>query len=70
MINVLEVINRIKFMKTYEVDAPLPDNFRFMGVVPFDMEISNGRCLAKVLAISHEDALEKLERYLQDCSRQ
>lgn len=70
MINVMDVINRIKFMKHYEVDVAIPEDFRFIGVVPFDMIISDNRIKAKILAISHEDALEKMERYLDDCSRQ
>ena len=70
MINVMDVINRIKFMKIYEVDVAIPENFRFSGIIPFDMTISDNRIIAKILAISHEDALEKMERYLQDNSRQ
>ena len=70
MINVMDVINRIKFMKHYGVDVAIPEDFRFSGIVPFDMIIGDNRIKAKILAISHEDALEKMERYLDDCSRQ
>ena len=60
-------INRAKNLQEFVVCVNVPDNFRFNGVVPFDMQISNGEIEAKVWAVSFEEAVDRLDTWLETC---
>ena len=59
-----QLINRAKNLQEFIVETDVPENFRFNGVVPFDMEIVNGVISAKVLAIDFDEAVAVFDKWL------
>ena len=57
------VLNRIKKLQEWEVVVKVPDDFQFYGVVPYDINISNGIAFVKVIAASLEEATMKAKNY-------
>jgi hypothetical protein len=62
-----DLINRAKHLQEFVVTTDVPEDFRFNGVVPFDMEIKNGEILAKVFAVDFEEAVDRLNTFLESC---
>ena len=62
----LAAIQRIKSLKEHEVTFMLPPNFCFHGPIPFDLKISDGMGYANVLALSQEEAEEKVQFYFDN----
>ena len=62
-----DLINRAKHLREFVVTTDVPEDFRFNGVVPFDMEIKNGEILAKVFAVDFEEAVDRLNTFLEQC---
>jgi hypothetical protein len=60
-------INRAKMLNEFLVTTPVPEDFRFNGLVPFDMTIDGGVMCAKVWAISFDEACTKFDQYLENC---
>ena len=58
------LIFRAKNLQEFVVETDVPDDFRFNGVVPFDMEIVNGVISAKVLAIDFDEAVTVFDKWL------
>jgi hypothetical protein len=58
------LIFRAKNLQEFIVETDVPENFRFNGVVPFDMEIVEGVISAKVLAIDFDEAVAVFDRWL------
>ena len=58
------LIFRAKNLQEFVVETDVPENFRFNGVVPFDMEIVEGVISAKVLAIDFDEAVAVFDRWL------
>ena len=54
------LIFRAKNLQEFIVETEVPDNFRFNGVVPFDMSINDNVISAKVLAIDFNEAVHTL----------
>jgi hypothetical protein len=63
-IDIKELMNRIKAMQEFEVETTLPEGFRFRGKVPFDMEIRGDKVIIKVLALTLEDAIFRVDTFL------
>jgi hypothetical protein len=61
-----ELISRVKAMQTFEITQDLPDNFEFGGVVPFDLAIKDGKLTCKVPALSLEQAIDMVDRWLAE----
>lgn len=59
-----DVINRAKNLREFEVQCTLPETFQFNGTVPFDMTIKGDQACIRVLAETHEEALDKATEYL------
>lgn len=59
------ILERIKKLREFEVDVDIPDGFTFSGVVPFDVKISQNKGTFKVLAVSFEEAQNKVEQYIK-----
>ena len=57
------VLNRIKKLQEWEVVVKVPDDFQFYGVVPYDINISNGIAFVKVVAASLDEATMKAKNY-------
>ena len=61
-----EVIDRARRMQDFEVQVTLPENFRFTGAVPYDMEILGNQAFVTVPAVSIEEAVQKANEFFQN----
>lgn len=59
-----DLINRVKAMQTFEVTQDMPEDFAFNGEVPFDIVIRDGKITCSVLAISLEQAVDMVDRWV------
>ena len=60
-------INRAKQLNEFTVVTEVPEDFRFNGTVPFDMQIKDGEIEAKVFAVDFDEAVYRLNEYLETC---
>ena len=58
------LIFRAKNLQEFVVETNVPEDFRFNGIVPFDMEIVNGVISAKVLAVDFNEAVAVFDKWL------
>jgi hypothetical protein len=61
------LINRARNMQEFTVTTEVPENFRFNGVVPFDINIVDDELRAKVLAVDFDEAVAQLDKWLETC---
>ena len=61
------LIFRAKNLQQIVVETNTPEDFRFNGVVPFDMTIVEGVISAKVLAIDFNEAVAVFDKWLGTC---
>ena len=61
-----QVLDRIRGLKQFVVRVPVPEEFRFAGSVPFDMEIVGSVAMVTVFASSHEEAQQRAEQFFQN----
>ena len=61
------LIFRAKNLQEFVVETNTPDDFKFNGVVPFDMTIVEGVISAKVLAIDFDEAVNIFDKWLETC---
>lgn len=61
------LIFRAKNLHEFTVTTEVPENFRFNGLVPFDMSIKDGQIEAKVWAVDFDEAAQRLDQFLQNC---
>ena len=61
-----EVIDRARRMQDFEVQVAVPEDFRFMGTVPYDMEIVGNQAFVVVPAVSTEEAVQKANEFFQN----
>ena len=61
-----EVIDRARRMQEFEVQVEVPEDFRFMGTVPYDMEIVGNQAFVMVPAVSIEEAVQKANEFFQN----
>jgi hypothetical protein len=62
-----QFISRAKNLQEFTICTDVPDNFRFNGVVPFDINITNGEIEAKVWAVDFEEAVDRLNEWIETC---
>lgn len=62
---VMEILNRIKNLRQFDIEVDLPDGFHLNGVIPFDMTISQSKGKFKVYADSLADAKTKVDSFIQ-----
>jgi hypothetical protein len=60
------LIFRAKNLQEFTVTTELPDDFAFQGVVPFDISIKDGQIEAKVWAVDFNEAVARLNEFLQN----
>ncbi len=60
------LINKAKSMQTFRIMHPVPDDFEFGGVVPFDISIRNEIMTCTVHALTIEEAREQVRAWLQE----
>jgi hypothetical protein len=61
------LIFRAKNLHEFTVTTEVPEDFRFNGVVPFDMSIVDNQIEAKVWAIDFNEAAKRLDDFLGTC---
>ncbi len=61
------LIFRAKNLQEFIVETEVPEDFRFNGVVPFDMSIDNNIISAKVMAIDFNEAVATFDKWLNTC---
>lgn len=61
------LINRAKHLSEFVVTTDVPEDFRFNGTIPFDMEIKENIIYAKVWAIDFEEAVQRFDNWLENC---
>ena len=61
------LIFRAKNLQEFVVETNTPDDFKFNGVVPFDITIVEGVISAKVLAIDFDEAVNIFDKWLETC---
>jgi hypothetical protein len=61
------LIHRAKHLNEFTVTTEIPPNFRFNGVVPFDINIKDGVIQARVWAVEFDEAVQTLDQYLETC---
>jgi len=57
-------MDRIKALQEFEVKTILPEDFRFKGKVPFDLQIVGDEATIKVLALTLEEAMMRVDLFL------
>jgi hypothetical protein len=61
------LIFRAKHLQEFIVTTEVPEDFRFNGVVPFDMQIVDNQIEAKVWAVDFNEAAHRLNEFLETC---
>ena len=61
------LIFRAKNLHEFTVTTEVPEDFRFNGVVPFDMSIVDNQIEAKVWAVDFNEAAKRLDDFLGTC---
>ena len=61
------LISRAKNLQEFTVTTDVPEDFRFNGVIPFDMEIKENIIYAKVWAVDFDEAVHRLDEFLESC---
>jgi hypothetical protein len=61
------LIFRAKHLEEFTVTTDVPEDFRFNGVVPFDMKIEDNVIEAKVWAVDFNEAVNRLNEFLETC---
>ena len=61
-----QVLDRIKGLKQFVVQVPVPEEFRFTGAVPFDLEIVGNMAMVTVWADAQEEAQKRAEQFFQN----
>ncbi len=53
-------------MQDFEVQVEVPEDFRFSGAVPYDMEIVGNQAFVVVPALTIEEAVQKANEFFQN----
>lgn len=61
------LISRAKNLQEFVVTTDVPENFRFNGTIPFDMEIKENIIYAKVFGVDFNEAVDRLNDWLETC---
>ena len=61
------LIFRAKNLNEFTVTTEVPDDFRFNGEIPFDMQIKDSIITAKVWAVDFDEAAKRLDDFLGTC---
>ena len=61
-----QVLQRIQGLQQFIVRVPVPEEFRFTGSVPFDMEITGSVAMVTVWALTEQEAQQRAEEFFQN----
>jgi hypothetical protein len=60
-------INRAKQLNEFTITTDVPEDFRFNGLIPFDMTIQDNVITAKVWGIDFDEAVNRFNEYMEGC---
>lgn len=61
------LINRAKNLNKFVITTSVPEDFRFNGLVPFDLQIKEGEIEAEVYGIDFDEAVHTFDKWLETC---
>jgi hypothetical protein len=61
------LIQRARNLQEFIVTTEVPEDFRFNGLIPFDISIKEGIIYAKVYAMDFNEACTQLDNFLEGC---
>jgi hypothetical protein len=61
-----QVLDRIKGLQQFVVRVSIPEEFRFTGTVPFDMEIVGSVAMVTVWAADQTEAQQRAKKFFQN----
>lgn len=61
-----QILDRIKGLKQFVVQVPVPEEFQFSGAVPFDLEIVGSVAMVTVWALTQKEAHDRAEKFFQN----
>lgn len=61
------LIQRAKHLKEFVVTTDVPEDFRFNGLIPFDMRIEDNVIYATVYALDFDEAVKIFDNFLESC---
>lgn len=61
------LINRAKNLQEFSIVTDVPEDFRFNGLVPFDLKIDNEVITAKVYGLTFDEAVITFNEWLETC---
>jgi hypothetical protein len=61
------LIFRAKNLQEFVVTTDVPEDFRFNGTIPFDMEIKENVIYAKVYGVDFDEAVHRFNDWLENC---
>ena len=62
-----DLIFRAKNLQEFIVETEVSEDFQFNSIVPFDMTIENSVICAKVFAVNFNEAVKRLDNFLETC---
>jgi hypothetical protein len=63
-----QALNRVMNLDQFIVTFELPEDFCFHGPIPFDLKISEGMGQALVVALTQEEAEDKVQMYFDEAA--
>jgi hypothetical protein len=61
------LIFRAKHLQEFIINTDVPEDFRFNGVIPFDINITDNILEAKVYGVDFDEAVHRLNDWLETC---
>jgi len=61
------LIFRAKNLQEFVVITDVPEDFRFNGTIPFDMEIKENVIYAKVYGVDFDEAVHRFNDWVETC---
>ena len=61
------LISRARNLQEFTVTTDVPEDFRFNGVIPFDIEIKENVIYAKVFGVDFNEAVDRLNDWIETC---
>lgn len=61
------LINRARNLHKYIIETDVPENFRFNGTIPFDIQIKDNIISAEVYGVDFDEAVNIFDKWLGTC---
>ena len=61
------LIFRARHLQEFTVTTEFSDDFKFNGLIPYDIKIDGDQLVTKVWAITFEEAVDSFDQWLTTC---